>query len=172
MPLRNFTPEGSMLVRKTYAEGSMLLRNDRPLTMEQVHNHIVERLRRTEVFKSLSDGNKQLAEQLFDLVTYGTTCVQRRNKVVRSVQGDNLEGNILMVCGRNHLIPVFEALSRSYLRYGIHRPAPTFLERLMSLRFRYDVQGKPFTVNGHSQAPRVDADPAIVDLKRLGLTPV
>jgi hypothetical protein len=29
MPLRNFTPEGSMLVRKTYAEGSMLLRNDK-----------------------------------------------------------------------------------------------------------------------------------------------
>ena len=142
-----------------------------PLRVDQVHLHLVDRLRITAVFKSLSDREKQLAEQLFDLVTYGATIIERKNASVTSRQGDNLEGNILVACGRNHLIPVLKKLSGDYLRYGKHAPAPVFFQSLMERQFRYVVQGRPFKLRGDSQARRVDADSAVVDLVRMGLSP-
>lgn len=142
-----------------------------PLTIEQVHAHVVDRLRATPAFESLSANEAQLAAQLFDLVTYGTTCVARRNGVVRSVQGDNLEGNILVACGRNHLIPVLEKLTDGYLRYGNHMPRPVFMRCLMGRRFRYVVRGRPFELPGNSRGPRIDADETAVDLARMGLEP-
>jgi hypothetical protein len=40
MPLSNLTPGGSMLVRKSYAEGSMLVRTDRIDSIPQaIHHH-------------------------------------------------------------------------------------------------------------------------------------
>ena len=140
-----------------------------PLQVWQVHLHLIDRLRTTAVFKSLSDPEKQLAEQLFDLVTYGITVIARKNASVTSRQGDNLEGNILVACGRNHLIPVLQKLSGNYLRYGKHAPDKVFFQRLMEQQFRYVVQGRPFGLRGDSQAPRVDADSAVVDLERMGL---
>ena len=142
-----------------------------PLQVDQVHLHVVNRLRSTAVFKSLSDREKQLAEQLFDLVTYGTTVIERTSASVPSRQGDNLEGNILVACGRNHLIPVLQKLSGNYLRYGKHAPDKVFFQRLMEQQFRYVVQGRPFDLRGYSHAPRVDADSAAVDLARMGLSP-
>ena len=141
------------------------------LTVEQVHLHVIDRLRSTSVFKSLSDREKQLAEQLFDLVAYGSTVITRTNRVVKSCQGDNLEGNILANCCRNHLIPVLQKLTDNYLGYGKHAPDPVFYQSLMERQFRYVVQGRPFKLRGDSQARRVDADSAVVDLVRMGLSP-
>ena len=143
-----------------------------PLTVEQVHLHVIDRLRSTSVFKSLSDREKQLAEQLFDLVTYGSTVVTHTSKkITTSCQGDNLEGTILVNCGRNHLIPVLQKLTDNYLRYVTHAPTPSFYQRLMERQFRYVVQGKKLKICGVSGSPRIDADSAVVDLVRMGLTP-
>lgn len=142
-----------------------------PLTMEQVHVHVVARLRTTDTFRKLTEAEVHLAEQLFDLVTYATTRVSRSKNVVKSVQGDNLEGNILVACNRNHLIPVFQTLSHNYLRYQKHVPDRIFMQELLGLPFRYVVAGRPFHVDGQSHRTRIDRLGQGIDLHKLGLEP-
>ncbi len=116
-------------------------------SIEEVHQWLCAEARKSSIYQQLDPAEQQMAEELFDLITYGTSQIKRSNRTVRSCQGDNLEGNILMRLQKRHLINIFEKLSQNYLRYGKHRLSDEEFQNLKQT-YSYQVQGKPHIIYG------------------------
>ena len=110
----------------------------------EIHQALWIRAKDTDCYKALDSIEKEMAEELFELVTYATVKIQRSNRLISSCQGDNLEGNILKKIGKNYLIDVFIKLTNGYLRYGIHRMKPQEFENCKQTYLSYKHHGKPF----------------------------
>lgn len=114
-------------------------------SMEQVHGWICALARKSSTYSQLDSVERQMAEELFDLITYGEAFIKRRNTIVRSCQGDLLEGNILMKLQKNYLINILDRLSNNYFRYGKHRMSlPEFLE--MKKNYSYVPKGTRYRI--------------------------
>jgi hypothetical protein len=96
-----------------------------------------------------------MAEELFELVTYATTEITRTSRrVVRSRQGDNLEGNILMNVKKAYLIHIYQKLTKCYHRYGEHKLSDEDFEAILR-NYSYIPRRQDFVVSSPLRgAPR------------------
>jgi hypothetical protein len=101
----------------------------------------------TARYKMLDSVEQEMAEELFELVTYATVKIQRTSRVVSSHHGDNLEGNILKKINKNYLSNVFMKLTDNYLRYGKHRMTNDEFSACKR-QYYYEPYGKNFEVYG------------------------
>lgn len=114
-------------------------------SMEQVHRWMCNQVRSSRLYSQLDSVEQQMAEELFDLITYGVAFIKRRNTTVRSCQGDLLEGNILMKLQKSYLISILDKLSNSYFRYGKHRMSILeFLE--LKKNYSYVPKGTQYSI--------------------------
>lgn len=116
--------------------------------MPEIHQALWAQAKSTARYRTLDWVEQQMAEELFELVTYATTKIQRSSRVVPSRYGDNLEGNILKKICKNYLINVFIKLTDGYLRYGKHCLTPQEFESCKQSYPPYISHGKPFDLEG------------------------
>ncbi len=135
-------------------DGATLIAGINERSIIGIHQALWARAKVTDSYRALEPVEQQMAEEMFELVTYATSRVLRSSgKVVSSVQADNLEGNILMNLGRQYLTNVFMRLTRQYLRYGpTHRLTDAqFAER--KRKYAYTPKGASFVVSNHDSVP-------------------
>jgi hypothetical protein len=132
---------------KTNQEGATLIVGIQCQSIPDIHKSLWERAKTTGRYRALDPVEQQMAEELFELVTYATTKIKRPNKIVSSFQGDNLEGNILMKIGKCYLSNVFEKLTDGYLRYGKHLMTSFGFED-SKRSYSYSPRGGNFFVDG------------------------
>ena len=133
---------------ETNKDGATLIAGIEGRSILEIHQALWMRVKDTTLYRKLDSIEKQMAEELFELVTYATTKIQRTNKIVSSRQGDNLEGNILKKIDKNYLIDVFIKLTNGYLRYRKHRMDPQEFEDFKRSYSPYISHGKPFEIRG------------------------
>ena len=111
-----------------------------------IHTELWNMLKATDRFSQLTEKEKMMAEELFDVVTYGTTMVKRSSgKIVPSTKGDNLEGNILMCVGKAYLIQIYQKLTDSYHKYGIHKLSEESYQEILS-QYTYIPKKKAYSI--------------------------
>lgn len=108
-----------------------------------IHKALWTQAKDTDSYQMLDPIEQLMAEELFEVVTFATTKIQRSSGFVSSRQGDNLEGNILNKIGKRYLINVFIKLTDGYLRYGKHCMQPKCFEYFKQ-SYHYIPHGKPF----------------------------
>ncbi len=116
-------------------------------SIPSIHQALWIRAKDTDRYKALDSIEKEMAEELFELVTHATVKIQRSTKLIPSRHGDNLEGNILKKIGKNYLIDVFIKLTNGYLRYGKHRMKPQEFENFRLTYLSYRHHGQPFVLS-------------------------
>lgn len=92
-----------------------------PVSIARVNLWLWEQVVDSAAYRRLSAGRRAMAEELMDLVTWGTVLDGEPGSVRRTFQGDLLEGYMLEKLDKAHLIHVFQELTANYLRYGRHR---------------------------------------------------
>ncbi|HEX8441944.1 hypothetical protein [Archangium sp.] len=92
-----------------------------PVSVARVNRWLWERVVGLDAYRGLSPGRRVMAEELMDLVTWGTVRERKPGTDRRTEQGDLLEGYILTKLDKAHLIHVFQELTDDYLRYGSHK---------------------------------------------------
>lgn len=117
----------------------------------EFHEFLWDKFREIDCYKQMDSTEKQMALELFELVTYGKTKITRSSgKVVTSSQADNLEGNILKCLGKKYLTTVWLKMCNQYFRYGnAHSISPEMFEVVKST-YHYIQRGLPFDVFGKS----------------------
>ncbi len=131
---------------ETNKDGATLIAGIEDRSILGIHQALWMQAKDTTLYRALDSIEKQMAEELFELVTYATTKIQRTKKIVASRQGDNLEGNILEKIGKSYLIDIFIKLTNGYLRYGKHRMDRQEFEDFKRSYSPYISNGKPFEI--------------------------
>lgn len=131
---------------RTNQDGATVIGGIDCSSIESIHVGLWRLFRQNTTYRALNDGERALAEQLFEIVTFAKTKVTRTSKTVSSVQGDNLEGNILMRINRAHVIPIYQKITNSYHRYGVHCPSDAEMSKILSENPRYTPRGERFEI--------------------------
>jgi hypothetical protein len=118
-------------------DGATLIEEFTGTSIEEAHIFLWEKFQNTPQYESLNPVGQQMALELFELITFGRVYITRRSeRVQKSVQGDILEGNILMNIGKRYLISIFQKMTDKYLRYGSHKlPESEF--RVVAANYSY-----------------------------------
>lgn len=117
----------------------------------EVHTYLWQKFKKTDVYIGLDQVEKKMAFELFQLVTLGKTMVTRtKGNVVPSVQGDNLEGNILKCVDKRYLANIWIKMCQGYFRYRSHKLPDLEFEKVKE-SYEYEEKFGPFVVHGKSK---------------------
>lgn len=136
---------------RTNRDGATLINGCDSMSIRGIQEYLWPLIKATRQYGTLDDVERLMAEELFQLMTYGQTKVKRSGGVITSKSGDNLEGNILMNVNKAYLANVFSKLSQSYLRYGKHLLTESEYSSVKK-RYEYSPMSAPFIVFGDSSA--------------------
>lgn len=132
----------------TNRDGATLIAGIPGRSIGAIHQGLWTRVRSHESYQMLDAVERQMADELFEVVTYATIKIRRTSgRVISSCQGDNLEGNILQNAGRCHLTNVFSKLTGQYLRYGKHLLSPTEFAARKADYVHSSCGGRPFVIS-------------------------
>ncbi len=135
---------------QTNRDGATLIEGIVSRDIRGIHSELWEKMKSTPKYKNLSEKEKLMAEELYELVTFAHVKVKRSSgKIISSVQGDVLEGNILQNIGKNYLIHIFQKLTENYLRYCKHKLSDHEFNQILN-SFNYRPVGREFEVNNWS----------------------
>ena len=116
-----------------------------PVSVARVNCWLWERVVRLDAYRALSPGCRVMAEELMDLVTWGTVLEREPGTLRRTHHGDLLEGYMLAKLDKAHLIHVFQALTEDYLRYESHKLTPEEF-RTRERGYQYIPKGERFEI--------------------------
>jgi hypothetical protein len=122
-------------------------------SIRMAHERLWDRMKHAAAYSTLGMVEREMADELFELVTYATVHVRRARKTTPSVEGDILEGNTLAAIDKAYLIPILEKLTGGYLRYESHRPTAEAFEKRKGT-YSYTPKREPFEVFGASPSGR------------------
>ena len=116
-----------------------------PVSIRSVNHWLWERVVVSDAYRGLSAERMAMAEELMDLVTWGTVCERKTASVRLTHQGDLLEGHMLEKIGKAYLIHIFQELTRDYLLYGCHKLSDEVF-RAREEAHKYVPRGTPFEI--------------------------
>lgn len=122
------------------------------LSIPELHTLLWQRFKKGSIYNRMDSIEKQMALELFELVTLGTTRIKRTSgEITSSKQADNLEGNILKCVDKRYLTTIWLMMCDNYFRYGNKHSINRIDFALEKKRYDYQEKGIPFEVLGHSR---------------------
>lgn len=131
---------------RTNRDGATIIEGINSTDIVGIHKELWEKVKKKPNYNNLTLKEKNMAEELFEIVTYATTRVKRNSgETTPSWQGDNLEGNILMNVNKAYLINIYQKLTNNYHKYGIHKLSEEDFKQILE-KYSYVPHGKPFEI--------------------------
>lgn len=131
---------------RTNKDGATIIENVTSTEIEGIHKELWELVKLKPIYINFSEIEKQMAEELFEIVTFATIKVRRSSgKITKSKQGDNLEGNILMNIKKAYLIHIYQKLTNNYHKYGVHKLNDNEFDKILE-KYSYVPHRKPFEI--------------------------